>query len=376
MAEFDVVVVGLGVMGSAALHSLARRGRRVIGIERFTPGHDRGSSHGLTRIIRLGYYEHPSYVPLVRRAYELWRDLEARSGRKLLTVAGILEMGAPESELIRGTLASSQLHSLPHEVLDAKTVMQRFPAFRIPPDFIGVFQPDGGVLAAEPAIDTQITLARTAGAESRFEDTVLAIEPRGDRVRVVTERSAIEAGSVIVAAGPWLETLLPGLSDHVRVTRQVVLWVEPRAPALFAPDRCPIFMLESAYGIHYGFPLDPRAGLKVAKHFHQHETADPDDYERTISPHDQAEVRSVISEYLPAADGKLRSATTCLYTMTADGDFILDQLPGHPNIVVASPCSGHGFKFAPVIGDILADLATTGTTAHDISRFRLARFVG
>src|SRR5262245_57841341 len=177
MAEFDVVVVGLGVMGSAALHSLARRGRRVIGIERFTPGHDRGSSHGLTRIIRLGYYEHPSYVPLVRRAYELWRDLEARSGRKLLTVAGILEMGAPESELIRGTLASSQLHNLPHEVLDAKTVMQRFPAFRIPPDFIGVFQPDGGSLAAEPAIDTQITLARTAGAETRFEDTALAIEP-------------------------------------------------------------------------------------------------------------------------------------------------------------------------------------------------------
>jgi sarcosine oxidase len=376
MAEFDVVVVGLGVMGSAALHSLARRGRRVIGIERFTPGHDRGSSHGLTRIIRLGYYEHPSYVPLVRRAYELWRDLEARSGRKLLTVSGILEMGAPESELIRGTLASSQLHSLRHEVLDAKTVMQRFPAFRIPPDFIGVFQPDGGSLAAEPAIDTQITLARTAGAEARFEDTALAIEPQGDRVRVITERSAIEAGSVIVAPGPWLETLLPGLADHVRVTRQVVLWVEPRAPALFAPDRCPIFMLESTHGIHYGFPLDPRAGLKVAKHFHQHETADPDHYERAITPHDQAEVRSVISEYLPAADGKLRSATTCLYTMTADGDFILDQLPGHPNIIVASPCSGHGFKFAPVIGDILADLATTGTTAHDISRFRLARFVG
>jgi sarcosine oxidase len=376
MAEFDVVVVGLGIMGSAALHSLARRGRRVIGIERFTPGHDRGSSHGLTRIIRLGYYEHPSYVPLVRRAYELWRDLEARSGRKLLTVTGILEMGAPESELIRGTLASSRLHSLPHEVLDAKSVMQRFPAFRIPPDFIGVFQPDGGSLAAEPAIDTQITLARTAGAETRFEDAVLAIEPQGDRVRVVTERSAIEAGRVIVAAGPWLETLLPSLADHVRVTRQVVLWVEPRAPALFAPDRCPIFMLESAHGIHYGFPLDPRAGLKVAKHFHQHETAEPDEYERTITPNDQAEVRSAISEYLPAADGKLRSATTCLYTMTADGDFILDQLPGHPNIVVASPCSGHGFKFAPVIGDILADLATTGTTAYDISRFRLSRFVG
>src|SRR5262249_4478386 len=197
MAEFDVAVVGLGVMGSAALHSLARRGRHVVGIERFTPGHDHGSSHGLTRIIRLGYYEHPSYVPLVRRAYELWHDIEARSGRSLLTVSGIVEIGAPDSGLIRGTLASSRAHALPPELLDARTVMQRFPAFRIPSHFVGVFQPDGGYLAAEPAIDTQIALARAAGAETRTGEAVLAVEPQGDGVRIVTERSVIAAGSAI-----------------------------------------------------------------------------------------------------------------------------------------------------------------------------------
>jgi len=374
MANFDVVVVGLGIMGSAALHALARRGRRVIGIERFEPGHDRGSSHGLTRIIRLGYYEHPSYVPLVRRAYELWRDVEARSGRSLLTVSGIIEIGAADSALIKGTLASAQAHSLRHEQLDARTVMERFPAFRLPSDFVGVFQPDGGYLAAEPAIDTQIALARAAGAETRTGEAVLAIEPHGDGVRVVTERTVFEAGSTIVAAGPWLEQLFPGLADNVRVTRQVVLWLEPRGgPAPFAPDKFPVFMLESTHGMHYGFPFDRRAGLKVAKHFHEEETADPEHYERAVSAADEALIRTAIEEYLPAANGKLRSAKTCLYTMTQDGDFILDHLPGYSQIVIASPCSGHGFKFAPVIGDILADLATGAPTPHDISRFRLSR---
>jgi len=373
MANFDVVVVGLGIMGSAALHALAKRGRRALGIERFEPGHDHGSSHGLTRIIRLSYYEHPSYVPLVRRAYELWRDMEARSGRSLLTVSGIIEIGAPETELIKGTLASSQAHSLPHEVLDARTVMERFPAFRLPANFVGVLQPDGGYLAAEPAIDTQIALARAAGAETRTGEAVLAIEPHGDGVRVVTERTVFEAGSVIIAVGPWLEHLFPSLADNVRVTRQVVLWLEPRGPALFAPDQFPVFMIESGHGIHYGFPIDRRAGLKVAKHFHEEETADPDHYERTVSEADEALIRSALAEYLPAADGKLRSAKTCLYTMTQDGDFILDNLPGYSQIVIASPCSGHGFKFAPVIGDILADLATGATPPYDISRFRLSR---
>jgi sarcosine oxidase len=374
---FDAAVIGLGAMGCAALESLARRGCRVVGIERFAPGHDRGSSHGATRIIRLGYFEHPSYVPLLRAAYPLWRDLEARSGEPLLTVTGIVEIGTAESEVVAGTLRSSRLHGLAHEVLDARSLMARFPAFRLPDDFIGVFQPDGGFLRAEPAVAALLALARNAGAHVRAPERVLAVERRPAGVRIATGRGDIDAACVIVTAGPWLKSLLPELAVPIRVTRQVLGWFAPRQAseaALFAPGRFPVFLLQNPDGIFYGFPADHAGAIKLAKHYHFDETVDPDRCERNVSAADQAAIRAVAKSHLPGADGRLVAATTCLYTMTPDADFILDRLPGHPRIIVASPCSGHGFKFAPVIGEILADLAISGTTAHDISRFSLARF--
>src|ERR1700730_1238974 len=215
--SFDVAIIGLGVMGSAALAALARRGRRVVGIDRFAPGHDRGSSHGATRILRLGYFEHPSYVPLLRAAYPLWRALEKQTGRSLLTVTGIVEIGAPTSELVAGTLQSSRLHGLPHEVLDARGLMKRFPAYRLPEDFIGVFQPDGGFVRAEPAVEALQGLARDAGAELRHEERVLAVEPHRDAVRVRTPGGDILAGRAVVAVGPWVKSLLPELRAAIRV---------------------------------------------------------------------------------------------------------------------------------------------------------------
>jgi sarcosine oxidase len=375
MSTFDVAMIGLGVMGTAALAALARRGRRVVGIDRFAPGHDRGSSHGMTRIIRLGYFEHPSYVPLLRAAYPLWRELEAQSGQSLLTITGILEIGPPESELIAGTLRSSRLHGLPHEILDAPSVMKRFPAFRLPENFLGVFQPDGGFVRAEPTVAALQALARHSGAELRTQERVLAVEPYRDGVRVKTERVDIEAGCVVVAAGPWLKSLLPHLPVPIRVTRQVLGWFEPaaHARAQFAADRFPVFLLQNQDGIFYGFPADAD-GVKVAKHHHLDVTVDPDDHDRTVSATDVAAIRNVLKAHVPDADGRLLTAQTCLYTMTADSDFILDRLPGCPQIIVAAPCSGHGFKFAPVIGEIVADLAVTGRTNYDISRFSLARF--
>jgi sarcosine oxidase len=376
MASFDVAVIGLGAMGSAALASLARRGRRVVGIDRYAPGHDRGSSHGASRIIRLGYFEHPSYVPLLRAAYPLWRDLETRSGRPLITITGIVEIGAPDSDLVEGTLRSSRLHGLAHDILDAQSVMDRFPAFRLPADFIGVFQPEGGFLRPEPAVEAMLALAHGAGAELAME-RVVAVEPYRGGVRVTTERGTVDAGCAIVAAGPWLKSLLPDLPVPIRVTRQVLGWFEPRdgaAAALFAPGRFPVFLLQNRHGIYYGFPADGAAGVKVAKHHHFDEAVDPDRHDRNVSPDDEAAIRAVLTAHLPGADGRLLAAKTCLYTMTPDGDFLIDRLPGHPQIIVASPCSGHGFKFAPVIGEILADLASTGATEHDISRFSLARF--
>src|SRR5262245_6468784 len=376
MSHFDVVVCGLGAMGSAALQHVARRGKRVLGVERYTPGHDRGSSHGRTRIIRLGYFEHPSYVPLLRHAYKLWRDLEQATGRELLHRTGIAEIGPSHGRLVKGTLTCAQIHGLRHEVLAAADLMRRFPVFRVPPDYLAVVQPDGGILEAEESIAAQLALAAVEGAEIRSGETVRAVEPRPGHVRIVSDRENIEAGAAIIAAGPWLKSLLPALAAPLRVTREVIGWFDPTDGQLFLPGRIPVFIIESRHGMHYGIPPygSIHAGIKVAKHHHRDETVNPDAYDRTVSAADEALIRAALADHVPAANGRLIDATTCLYTMTPDGAFLVDRLPGAPNIIVASPCSGHGFKFAPVIGEIVADLSTTGATVHDIARFSLGRF--
>jgi len=373
MVYFDAVVIGLGVTGSAALRSLAKRGRRVLGIDRYPPAHEFGSSHGESRIIRLGYYEHPSYVPLVREALSLWRALEAETGKALLTTTGIVEFGSPDSELIAGTLASSRLHRLPHEVMDARAAMERFPALRLPPDCIAVFQPDAGVLAAEMALAAQIGSAMSAGADIKIGCTVLKIArgPRG--IRLATSDGTIDAGKAIVAAGAWLPHLMPELRLPLRVTRQVMAWFAPGDTGGFEGRQFPVFLAQTGHGIHYGFPAGPH-GVKVCKHFHLDEDTTPAAIERTVSPRDTAAIRAFLADHLPALDRTPARAKTCLYTMTSDGDFILDRVPNDLDVIVASACSGHGFKFAPAIGEILADLATGETPRHDISRFRLSRF--
>lgn len=376
MPHFDVVVCGLGVMGSAAVHALARRGKRVLGLERHAPGHDRGSSHGRTRIIRLGYFEHPSYVPLLRRAYDLWRELEIASGEALLHTTGIAEIGPPDGALVSGTLASSRLHGLRHEALSAPELMRRVPAFNLPPDYVAVLQPDGGYLEAEPSIAAMLTLATADGATIHAAETVQAIEPRTGSVRIVTDRGAVDAGAAIVAAGAWTTSLLPGLAVPLRVTREVMAWFETAGDAKLSADHLPVFIIESRHGMHYGIPpaASGDGGIKIAKHHHRDETVDPDSCDRSVSAADEALIRAAVADHLPAANGRMIAAKTCLYTMTPDGDFLIDRLPGAHEVIVASPCSGHGFKFAPAIGEILADLATTGATRHDISRFRMARF--
>jgi len=374
MSSFDVVVCGLGVMGSATLRELARRGLRVLGIDRFAPGHDRGSSHGETRVIRLDYFEHPSYVPLLRRTYELWHELEQSSAQKLIHITGIVEIGAPDGELITGVLASIKQHSLRHELLSADDLMRRFPAFHVPSQYQAVVQPDGGFLAAEASIHAMLALAKADGAELRSGETIRAIEPSSTGVLIVTDRSRIDAGSAVIAVGPWIKSILPELKASLRVTRQVMAWFSPRQPAPFRSEQFPVFLMESRHGMHYGFPLDGGGLVKVAKHHHCNETVDPEVCDRTVSIADENLIRSALADHLPDANGDRVKATTCLYTVTPDGDFILDSLPGFPHIVVASPCSGHGFKFAPVIGEILADLVIRHEPKHEIGRFSLKRF--
>lgn len=379
METFDVAIIGLGVMGSAALNALSRRrGVKVVGIDQFEPGHDKGSSHGVTRIFRLGYFEHPSYVGLLKAVLPMWQDLNARSkkryGRAIFETTGIVEIGAPESAVIDGTLRASQEHKLAHSKLDAKSLMAKFPAFRVPENFIGVFQPDGGVIRAELTIKTLIDEAREGGADIRMNESVREVRPEGSATLITTTRGLISAGRAIVAAGSWVKSLVPSLP--VWPTRQVLGWFEPvdatQAAVLTSP-RFPVFILDSGRGIFYGFPADGEAGVKVAKHDHDGVAVNPNDYDRRVSAADEATIRDVIKAHLPGANGRRLNAVTCLYTMTRDRDFILDRLPQAPQIIVASPCSGHGFKFAPLIGEMLADLATDRSAPCDISRFSLAR---
>lgn len=371
--RYDAIVVGLGAMGSAALYHLARSKLRVLGIERFEPGHERGSSHGRTRIIRQGYFEHPSYVPMVQRAYSLWRELERASGRKLLTITGIAEMGRPDSTLVAGTLRASQEHNLPHQVLTARELMRQYPAFRLPQDYVAVLQPDGGFVESEAGIRAHLQLATEAGAGVRTGERVLAIEDHGLGVQVRTERRVLEAARVIVTAGAWTTSLFPELALPLRPTRQVQLFVRPSQPELFRTGWFPVFMIESEQGIHYGFPLHDDL-LKVAKHHLSDDIVEPESYDRNVTEIDEALILEPLRRFLPAADGPVIVKKTCLYTMAPDGDFVIDRAPGNPNVVIASPCSGHGYKFAPALGQALVELAFGRRTSLDLSRFRIDRF--
>ncbi len=374
MTVYDVAVVGLGAMGSAALYHLARRGRRVIGIERETPAHFGGSSHGESRIIRLAYYEHPSYVPLLRRAYENWRELERVSGIGLMTITGIIEAGIPGASLVQGSLHASRLHNLSHEVLTAGQMMDRFPALSLPADWEGVYQPDAGFLLPEKAIETHIAGAEAAGAEVRLHTVVSGIVPRAGGVRLtLADGTTIDAGSVVISAGAWVGELLPELRSNLRLTRQVLGWFAPNDPTLTRPDRLPVFFLQSADEMIYGFPDFAGTGVKIGSHLAGRELAAAGDARQDANAADGERLSGFLDRYMPAAAGPLRDLKTCIYTRTPDEDFILDLHPDHPQIVIASPCSGHGFKFASVIGEILADLSTAGETPHDISRFGVGR---
>jgi sarcosine oxidase len=374
MRRYDTVIIGLGAMGSATAWHLARRDKSVLGLEQFAAGHEHGSSHGESRIIRLAYFEHPSYVPLLRAAYRLWGDLEEQSGEAILTRTGILECGISGSRIVAGSLEASRLHAIPHDILDAKAIRARFPAFDPGHDWQGVFQPDGGFLRPEKAIAAMRTEARKAGAELYHHCPVLGIEASGQSVRVRLAEETIEAESVIVSAGAWMHRLLPEFKHHVSLVRRVLGWFEPRDPALLTPDRFPVFLMETEDDAPYGFPDFAGTGFKCASHWSGGPIAEPEEIGGPMTAAEEKHLSDILKRYIPAAAGPLLASKPCIYTKTPDEDFLIDLHPQDRRIVIASPCSGHGFKFASVIGEILADLATKGETTHDISRFALARF--
>lgn len=371
---YDVIVVGLGAMGSATLSQLARRGLRVLGIDRFTPPHDMGSSHGLSRIIREAYFEDPRYVPMVRRAYECWHALEAETGQQIFEQTGGLMLGAPECEVVAGARRSAELHGLAHEVMGAADVMSRYPVFQLPADTLGVLEPRAGVLAPEKAIAAALQVARTHGATIRVDEPMQSWSAGRDAVTVTTAAGTYHAARLILSVGAWASEALTPLALPLTVQRNVLYWFSTAGhPGQFAPGRFPIFLYEMEPGITlYGFP-DTGDGIKVALH-HYGEASDPDALRRTVSDSEVSFVRSLIERCLPKANGSLRKSAVCMYTNVPDGHFIIDRHPEHPSVIIASPCSGHGFKFASVIGEILADMAADRRVAFDMSLFSARRF--
>jgi sarcosine oxidase len=371
--RFDTVVVGLGGMGSATLYQLARRGHKVLGVERFTIPHEMGSSHGITRIIRLAYFEHPSYVPLLRRAYTLWRAAGDAVGEQLLWTTGSLDIGLPEGGLVEGSRQACELHGLAHEVLSAVDVHRRFPGYDLPAEASAVFQPEGGYLLAERCVVAHATLAERAGAAIHVGERVLDWEADASGVRVRTDRAVYAADRLVLTAGAWMAKLAPILSGIAAPERQVVGWFQPLAPELFEPARFPVFNMRVAEGTFYGVPAVGRPGLKVGRWHHRREAVDPDAMDRSCGPADEAVLRQCVRRYFPQAAGPALALNACLFTNSPDEQFIIDLHPAHPRVSLAAGFSGHGFKFCSVVGEIMADLAESGRTRHDIGMFTLGR---
>ncbi len=376
--HYNAIVIGLGAMGSATLYHLARRGWRVLGLEQFAVGHKRGSSHGDSRIIRETYFEHPLYVPLVRRAHELWRELEDLSGSALMTITGGIMIGPPDGLVVSGTLRSAAEHDLPHEILNPAEVRARFPAFHLDERLVTVFDPRAGFLDPEACNRAHMELARQAGAEARFNEPVLQWLPDGDGVRVTTSADSFSADRLVLVAGAWDGALVPDLFLPLTIERQTVFWLEPEADAsLYDVGGFPIYAYEYRAGsICYGFPRLPR-GVKSSI-MHDGETVPhPDKVRGTVDGPEVRPLRSALRPILPGlAEAAVRESDVCLFTNTPDHDFILDFHPFCPQVLISSPCSGHGFKFASAIGEIQADLLTKGKSRFDLSPFRIDRWVG
>jgi sarcosine oxidase len=369
--RYDAIVVGVGGMGSAALYHLAGRGKRVLGLERFDVPHELGSSHGVTRIIRLAYFEHSDYVPLMRRSYELWRDLQAEAGEQLLYTTGIVEGG---ERIYEGVLRSCADHGLPHEALTGAEANARFPAYRLPEEMPVVYQPDGGFVLPERCIVAHVEGALARGATVRARERVLEWEDTGSAVRVRTQRAEYETERLVVTAGAWSQSVARLPDGMVRGVRQALAWLQPNRPEHFTPDRLPVFNLALDGEHFYGFPAFGIPGFKLGRYDHFGEGGDPDGIPRDPTLEDELPLRAFAERYFPGGAGPTLALKTCLFEPSPDEHFLIDFHPDTPSVVVGAGFSGHGFKFCSVVGEILADLAQDGATSHDIGLFRLDRF--
>lgn len=372
---YDVAVLGLGAMGSATAYHLSRRGQRVLGLDAFPAGHTNGSSHGESRIIRLAYYEHPDYNPLLARAHDLWRELERDAGDQLLTISGGLMLGLPEHELVAGSIAAYREQGHDPEILEASEVRSRFPAFNPDADEIAFYDPRAGILYADRCNAAHQRLATEQGADLRHDTPVRRWSATASGVSIETDHQTFQADRLVITAGPWVTRLLPELTLPIQIERIPVFYWQPKQPDLFELGRFPIYMWERGKeGVFYGFPHLMIDGVKAGRH-HNRDHCDPDTVERVVTAEDERLCRDFMARHIPALNGERLLTYTCLYTTTSDEHFLVDRHPLHDNVVYASSCSGHGFKFSAVIGELLADLSQTGAM-HPAAEFLRGSRIG
>jgi sarcosine oxidase len=374
MKHYDAIVLGCGGVGSATAYHLARRGAKVLGLEQFSPAHDRGSSHGETRVIRQAYFEHPDYVPLLLRAYELWRELEETAGIDLLHQVGLLQVGPPEGPVVRGVLEAARLHKLSVESLTSDEIPRRFAGLRAPPEAIGVFEPAAGYLKVERCVLAHIAAAKASGAELRFNVPVRSWQATPHEVRVVTDQDEFTAANLILAAGPYAPQILRSLNIPLVVRRKHLYWFPTSDQSYHETSGCPTFLYDLPHGVFYGFPQVDDLGVKVAEHSGGEVVTDPAADPKAADVADLARVEDFLKEHLPGVGGPINRRSVCFYTMSPDEHFVVAHHPQHQNIVFAAGLSGHGFKFTSVLGQALVDLALDGHTSLPIGFLSVSRF--
>ncbi len=372
--HYDAIVLGTGGVGSAALLALAECGLNVLGLDRFPPGHNHGSSHGESRIIRRAYFEHADYVPLLARAYERWEELERETQKRLFHRVGLLQVGPPQGVVIAGVLQSASTHRLTVESLSAREANERFPGFYVPPEFTAVFEADAGYLLVEDCVVAHACAAVRRGAKLHIGESVKSWHVSGDAVQVTTDQQVYSAARLIITAGAWANDLLADLGVPLRVVRKHLHWFATEQPWYRRAAQCPTYLFELPHGVFYGFPEVHEATVKVAEHSGHHDVvADPLHDPSTIDAIDQQRVTQFVATYMPGVSAMITRHARCFYTLSPDEHFIIDQHPAHPQVVFAAGLSGHGFKFTPVLGEVLAELAIDGRSQQPMEFLRLHR---
>ena len=375
MASYDVIIVGLGGMGSATAYYLASRGHDVLGLDMHQPGHDLGSSHGHHRIIREAYFEGPDYVPFVQRAYDLWAELEEDAGvADILTLTGGLMFGRPDSEIVEGSLTAGRLYGLPYEEFSARETSRQFPGFRLDEDMMAVYEPRSGFVAPERAMESQLRLAAERGARLRHDVEVLSWSADGDGVVVKTKNESFRGAALVITTGPWASELLGQLNVPLAVWRIVNTYFQPVEPSLYEVGNCPIYLFDAPDATFYGFPHLDGIGLKIGRH-DTGEVTSARQINRTVAAKEEEYLLDALRAYLPGAAGEVLGSVTCMYTMTPDEHFVIDLHPEHPNVAIGCGFSGHGYKFAPAIGEALGELATGTDPSQPIGFLGLERFI-